>query len=163
MSELGDLDPQEQKCLDDIARYGCHILQVFDGQGKGEDFAYSVGFPVSVGQPEVLIYGLKPEIMKSMINEICRQCAEGLALSDLLRIHNLLEGHDCIARWCSSREAIEEHLGWALWYHRTQRGLDVEQFYQIVWPGAVNGLFPWDDGASQDVIDAQPALYESVA
>ncbi|OYU73324.1 MAG: hypothetical protein CFE32_21255, partial [Alphaproteobacteria bacterium PA3] len=95
-------------------------------------------------------------------NEIRRQCAEGLELSAGLSIHDLLEGYDCIARWCSSREVIKEHLGWARWYHNTQRAVDVEGFYQIVWPGAVNGLFPWDEGVSQDVIDAQPALYESV-
>jgi hypothetical protein len=163
VSTADTLDPEERKCLADIAEHGCHILAVWDDEGNEPDFAYSVGFPVSVGQPEVLVYGLSREIMKSMINEVCRQCGEGLELSDGLRIQGLLEGHDCIAKWCSSREAIDEHFGWALWYHSTQRGLDVEGFYQIVWPGAASGLFPWDEGVSQDVIDAQPALYESVA
>ncbi|MBI1403480.1 MAG: DUF4262 domain-containing protein [Porphyrobacter sp.] len=161
VSTTETLDPEERKCLADIAEYGCHILAVWDKELKAIDFAYSVGFPVSVGQPEVLVYGLSRGIMHSMINEIRRQCAEGLVLSDGMRIHNLLEGHDCIARWCTDREAIKEHLGWALWYHRTQRGVDVEGFYQIVWPGAASGLFPWDEGVSQDVIDAQLALYES--
>ena len=162
VSTAETLDPEERKCLADIAEYGCHILAVCDEDGDEPDFAYSVGFPVSVGQPEVLVYGLSREIMHSMINEIRRECAESLLLSDGLRIHDLLEGHVCIARWCTDREAINEHLGWALWYHRTQRGVEVEGFYQIVWPGAASGLFPWDEGVSQDVIDAQPALYESV-
>ncbi|MBA4009025.1 MAG: DUF4262 domain-containing protein [Erythrobacter sp.] len=162
MNQSPVLDPEEQKCLADIAEHGCHVLLIWDEELKEIDFAYSVGLPVSVGQPEVLVYGLGREIMHFMINEICRQCAEGLVLSDGLRIHDLLEGHDCIARWCTNGEAIKEHLGWALWYHRTQRGVDVEGFYQIVWPGAASGLFPWDEGVSQDVIEAQPALYESV-
>jgi len=162
MNQSPVLDPEEQKCLADIAEHGCHVLLIWDEELKEIDFAYSVGLPVSVGQPEVLVYGLGREIMHFMINEICRQCAEGLVLSDGLRIHDLLEGHDCIARWCTNGEAIKEHLGWALWYHRTQRGVDVEGFYQIVWLGAASGLFPWDEGVSQDVIEAQPALYESV-
>jgi len=162
MNQSPVLDPEEQKCLADIAEHGCHVLLIWDEELKEIDFAYSVGLPVSVGQPEVLVYGLGREIVHFMINEICRQCAEGLVLSDGLRIHDLLEGHDCIARWCTNGEVIKEHLGWALWYHRTQRGVDVEGFYQIVWPGAASGLFPWDEGVSQDVIEAQPALYESV-
>jgi len=162
VSKPSALDPQEQKCLDDVARFGCHILKVFDDKGEAESFAYSVGFPVSVEQPEVLVYGLPPELMASMIRQVRQQCSEGLVLADGARIGNLLEGHDCIARSCRSRKAIEEHLGWAIWYHRTQRSEEVNEFYQIVWPGAVNGLFPWGPGASPDVIDAQPALYESV-
>jgi Domain of unknown function (DUF4262) len=157
------LDPAEQKCIDDIAQHGCHILKVFDHEGEKQNFAYSVGFPVSVRQPEVLIYGLQLELMQSMINEVYRQCAAGLELSDGLRLHDLIEGHECVAKICRSREAIEEHLGWAIWYHRSQREEEVQHFFQIVWPGAVNGLLPWEAGASQNVIDAQPALYEKVA
>lgn len=163
VSEQAPLDPAEQKCVDDIAEHGCHVIKVFDNEGDLPDFAYSVGLPVSVGQPEVLVYGLRLELMHSMINGIYRQCAEGLLLVDGLRIQGLIEGHDCIARRCIDLNAIEEHLGWALWYHHSQRDQEVEEFYQIVWPGAVDGLFPWEEGASQDVIDLQPALYEDAA
>ncbi|MBA3863058.1 MAG: DUF4262 domain-containing protein [Erythrobacter sp.] len=154
------LDPAEQKCVDDIAEHGCHVMKVFDNEGDLPDFAYSVGLPVSVGQPEVLIYGLRPELMHSMINEVYRQCSEGLELFDGRRIQGLIDGHDCIVRLCTDRTAIEEHLGWALWYHHSQREKDVNEFFQIVWPGAVDGLFPWEAGASSEVIDAQPTLYE---
>ncbi len=154
------LDPGEQKCIDDIAEHGCHILKVFDADGDQPNFAYSVGFPVGVGQPEVLVYGLKLDLMQSMINELYRQCAAGLQMADGLKVENLIDGHECILKFCNDRAAIEEHLGWALWYHRSQRGKDVDHFYQIVWPGTVNGLYPWDKGVSQEVIDAQPALYE---
>lgn len=163
VSQQAPLDPAEQKCIDDIAEHGCHVVKVFDNEGIRPDFAYSVGLPVSVEQPEVLVSGLRLQLMHSMINEIYRQCAEGLRLVDGLRIQGLIEGHECIARRCVGLNAIKEHLGWALWYHRSQRGEEVEEFYQIVWPGAVDRLFPWDEGASGDVIAAQPALYEDAA
>lgn len=163
MSQQAPLDPAEQKCIDDIAEHGCHVMKVFDNADGLPNFAYSVGLPVSVGQPEVLVYGLRLELMHSMINEIYRQCSEGLELLDGKRVHNLIGGHDCIVRRCTDLGVIEEHLGWASWYHRSQQGKEVEEFFQIVWPGAVNGLFPWEEGASLDVIDAQPALYEDAA
>ena len=164
MSEEVALDEAEQQCVDDIAEFGCHILKVFDNKGELPDFAYSVGFPISVGQPEVIILGLRLELMHSMINEICRQCREdGLVLSDGAVLEDLIGGHVCVAKHCTDQAAIDEFLCWAGWYHRTLHKTEVSEFYQIVWPGAKNGLFPWDEGAAQEVIDAQPALYEAAA
>ena len=156
----GKPDAAEQEVLDHIREYGCHVMQVWDDEGDRPDFSYSIGFPVSVRQPEVIVFGLKQDLMHSMVNEVRRQCADGLKLEDGLRIGDLIEGFDCVARHVVSDEALREHFGWAIWYHRTQRREEMSEAYQIVWPGKLQGLYPWEDGCASDVIDCQPALYD---
>jgi hypothetical protein len=153
------LNAFEQKLLDDIRDYGCQVLHVFDGNGNEPGFSYSIGFPVSVNQPEVIVFGLDRKLMHSMVNEVHRQCSEGLLLRDGAKVHDLIEGFDCVLRRVTDGAAIREHFGSAIWYHRTQRGVDVKEAYQLVWPGAQQGLFPWEEGCSADVISQQPALY----
>ena len=153
------LDPEEQKVVDDIRDYGCHIVHVPAERAEDIDFSYTVGFPVSVGQPEAIVFGIEPAVAQSMLNEVLRQCRAGLQLADGVRLTNLLQGFDCIARRIDRPEAIREHFGWALWYHHTQRGNSLNGAFQIVWPGALQGLFPWQAGCHASVCALQPALY----
>jgi hypothetical protein len=155
-----ELDPDEQSVIDNIRDHGCHIMHVFDDKGELPEFSYSIGFPVSVGQAEVIVFGLKREVRHWMVNEVCRQCAEGLKLTEGLRISGLVEGFDCVARLVRDPGAIREYFGWAIWFHETQRGEQLTEVYQLVWPGAVQGLFPWDEGCDEDVIELQLPLYD---
>jgi hypothetical protein len=155
------LDAGEQRVVDNIRDYGCQVQFVFDPNGKLPDSSYSIGFPVSVGQPEVIVLGLPRELMHSMVNEVRRQCAAGLILRDGTVVSGLLEGFDCVLRHVISTEAIREHFGWAIWYHRSQRNEEMREVYQIVWPSAQQGLFPWEPDCHPDVIALQPALYET--
>lgn len=162
MSLFGQkLEAGEQRVLDNIRDHGCQVQYVFDPEGKLPDFSYSIGFPVSVGQPEVIVLGLPNKLMHSMVNEVRRQCAEGLVLRDGAVVSGLLEGFDCVLRHVVNAAAIAEHFGWAIWYHRSQHGKELTEAYQIVWPGAQQGLFPWEPGCHSDVIALQPALYET--
>lgn len=154
------LDPHEQKVLDDIRDHGCQVMHIFL-EGDAPAFSFSIGFPTSVGQPEVIVFGLPRELMHSMVNEMRSQCASGLKLSDGERVSGLLEGLDCILRGIDDPQAIADHFGWAVWYQRSQLGVEMTQAYQIVWPGAQQGLFPWEAGCHEDVIALQPALYET--
>ncbi|KAG5720285.1 hypothetical protein E4T56_gene14342 [Termitomyces sp. T112] len=147
----------------EIKRVGAwrQVMNILPGDNDEPGFSFSIGFPVSVGQPEAVIFGLSSELRHSMMNEIRRQCSDGLKLSDGLRISGLIEGFDCVARRITDPEAIRQHFGWAIWYHRSQLGKEMTEAYQIVWPGAQQGLFPWETGCHPDVIALQPALYET--
>jgi len=37
----------------------------------------------------------------------------------------------------------------------------LNEAFQVVWPGAQQGFYPWDEGCDLYVIDYQPALYET--
>jgi Domain of unknown function (DUF4262) len=154
------LDTHEQQVIDNILEHGCQVQLVFDPDGKMPNFSYSIGFPVSVGQPEVIVYGLRSELMHSIVNSIRRQCADGLVLADGTSVSGLLEGYDCVLRHVTDSKAIKDHFGWAIWYHRSQRHVHLAEAYQIVWPGAEQGLYPWEDGCDEYVTSQQPALYQ---
>ena len=155
------LDSEEQRVVDDVRRYGCHIVHVPADSADDVDFSYTVGLPVSVGQPEAIVFGIEPAVAQSALNEVLRQCRGGLRLSDGLRLSNLIEGFDCVARRIERPEAIRDHFGWALWYHYTQGGKPVSEAFQVVWPGALQGLFPWQAGCHASVCSLQPALYRA--
>ena len=160
MSELSEF---EQRIVANVEQYGCHVMHVFDPDGVEEAFSYSIGFPVSVSQPEVIAFGLSSKLMHSMINELHRQCRDGLRMENGLRVADLIEGYDCELRVVRPERIIADYFGSGMWFHRHRTGQAMTEAFQIVWPGAASGLFPWDEAASQDVVDAQPALYEDVA
>lgn len=155
------LNDMEKSIVDGVEKHGCFIMSVFDPDGIKPNFSYSIGFENTSGQPEVIVFSLPKDFRASMINELYRQIAEdSLDLKDGLRIKGLLVGHDCVARKVTSPEAIAAHFGSAIWFNRRYGSGEMTHIFQIVWPGAHEGLFPWESGCSQSVIDDQPALYE---
>jgi hypothetical protein len=150
----------EQEIVDNVQKYGCFIMSVFDPDGEEPEFSYSIGFLRTVQQPEVITFSLPRALRVSMINEIYRQISEnGLQLVDGVGIAGLLEGHSCVAREVTDQKAISEHFGSAIWYSRRFDDQEINKVFQIVWPGARQGLFPWEDGCASEVIEDQPALY----
>ena len=66
----------EQRALDDIEKYVLHILNV-STEGDFPPFFYSIGIEKSLGMPELIVIGLKPEVAQSAINECYRQMKSG--------------------------------------------------------------------------------------
>ncbi|WP_305098226.1 DUF4262 domain-containing protein [Croceibacterium aestuarii] len=150
----------EQTIVDMVDKHGCFIMSVFDPEGVAPDFSYSIGYARTVQQPDVIVFSLPKSLRASMINEIWRQMSEdGLELSDGAEISDLLEGHICVAREVTDPAAIAEHFGSAIWYYRHIGMPAVSRAFQIVWPGAHQGLLPWEEGCASEVIEDQPALY----
>ena len=102
------LNDFETRTLDNIATHGWSALHVFDPDGLGAEFSYSVGFT-------------------------------GMAATD--------------------PELFTEYATSANWFWRHQGHTGHPDVIQLVWPGSKDGLFPWDDGCSPDVIAAQPRLW----
>lgn len=160
MTEIVTRNEFERGIVENVREHGCQVNLIFDPDGEQPNFAYSIGFKETVGQPEVITFGLSKELMHSMINQTLRECRKGLALTDGAIINGLLEGHQCVARTVHPSQVVEDYMNSALWYHKARTGKTLTDVVQIVWPGAADGLFPWDDGCDAGVIALQPALYE---
>jgi hypothetical protein len=148
----------EQNIIANVRKHGCHINYVFDPDGDEPGFAYSVGFPETIGQPEVITFGLPMNVMQFMINETLRQCRAGLRLADGLEISGLLEGHVCVLLEIPHGNITRDYFNSAMWFRRHVAGEEMDAAFQIVWPGAQDGLFPWDEGCAEEVIALQPPL-----
>ena len=82
MSEAEALDPRQTAILDNVEKFGLAVMHVA-AEDTRAPYSFSIGFEHSLGQPEVLIYGLERDLAQSMINEVFRQCKEeGLQLAD---------------------------------------------------------------------------------
>jgi len=158
MTERG-LTEYEKKVLSNVDEFGCHVTYVFDSDGDDPDFAYSTGFTRSLGQGEVITFGLPRDVMLFMINQTMRECRKGLVLEDWERISGLLEGFEVVARKVRPESIERGYFNSAMWFHHLNSGGDLTVAYQLVWPGALDGLYPWDDDCSELVIERQPALY----
>lgn len=154
------LTDYEQKIIDYVESDGCFVTGVFDPDHREPSFSYSVGFPKSVGQGEVIVFGLSHSLMHQMINAIWKSCSQGAVLADGLQMSGILEGFRIIVRKIVPEKIIPEFFNSAIWFHRRSFERELIDAYQIVWPGAQQGLFPWEAGCDEYVIAQQPALYQ---
>jgi hypothetical protein len=156
-----DLSDYEKKILENIEQFGCHVTTVFDPDGDDPSYAYSSGFSTTVKQGEVIVFGLDHDVMHRVVNIVLDKCENGLELTDGLAITDVLEGFDVVARTIPEKRIDNEHFNSAKWFHRRIFGTELDRAFQIVWPGAVDGLFPWDPRSDAWVCSRQPPLYSS--
>lgn len=160
MTETGNLDPRQKAILENIGQFGLSVMHVAAEDPRRPSYSFSVGFEHSLGQPEVLVYGLDKNLAQSMINEVFRQCKEeGLGLADGQVIGNLIEGYDCVARPIEDPRGRAAHFGYAMWFQRHSGGAELKRAMQIVWPDPKTRAFPWQDGCGADVRGWQVQLY----
>lgn len=155
VSEIDDLDT---RIVDMVEKHGHFVMAVFDPDQSIPDFAYSIGFPKSLGQGEVLISGLDLDMMKTLVHDAYELCREGFKLEDHARTSELFSSFDCVVREVAEEYLNAEFLTSAQWYSQTDSGKSVTSAYQLVWPDK-DGLFPWDEGFSQGLAGAQLELW----
>lgn len=170
MSDLYPLTVSEQEILHNVAEFGCHITSVLpadddfaDGPEGAEPvrFAYSIGFPETVQQPEVIVFGFSTRLAAAVINGLLDRCRDGLALEDWCEVHGLLDGHPVMLRAVEPDYLVPDFFNSAIWYARRRTGRDLAQAMQVVWPGAADGLYPWQPGCAAATIVEQPPLYRT--
>lgn len=132
-----------------------------EGARPDERFAYSVGFPHTVGQPDVIVFGFSTNLSAAVINGLLDQCREGLVMEDWTEVTGLLEGHRCVLREVEPDCIVPYYFNSAIWFSRHETGADPARAMQVVWPGADDGKFPWDKDCAPAVRDLQTPLYRT--
>lgn len=145
------MDPGEQQLLSDIERYGWHILLIPEDE-VGPAFAYSIGIYKTLGQPEIVVFGLPLDTMRAVINLIGELARSGAPIRDLETSPDVLEGVDVRFRPFAKKH-YHEYLGYARWFYNGDNFPTV----QCVWPDK-KGNYPWDEAAPQWLRERQPLL-----
>ena len=151
----------EREVLAAIEEYGFYSSGVFDSDGELSNFAYTVGFPTSLGCADCVVLGLDLKVMHHMLWQVFHQVKAGKALEHGTEWGGLLAGnYVCRSIRVSVDIMLDEYrLRSAEWYWRDELKRDAPfEAYQIVWPGTQQRKYPWDEGCAQQVIDAQPLL-----
>jgi hypothetical protein len=148
------LDERDQKALDDIEKYGCHVLNVAEGEGEPL-FTYSIGINKKQNKPDVIILGLKTQLAHSIVNNYKDRLLGGESIVPAKFYSNFIGGFDlCFVK--VAKKHYKEYFGWGLWLH------DGDDFdvLQMVWP-TTDGVWPWDKEKSEFYQWAQPILNDS--
>lgn len=145
------LDPSEQKALQDIEQYGCHILHIL-AEDDLPPFAYTVGIEHTSGAPELIVVGLKQPLAQSVLNQYNRRVRAGERFCDGQQSSGFLEGFDCLFRTVD-RAHYPEYLGYASWLY----GGEDFNTLQLIYPNT-SGIWPWQPEADPWFKAWQPCL-----
>ena len=156
VKQLSDpnLSDADRKLLSDIQDHGWHVVKVL---GEFPEWAFTVGLHQTHKHPEIVLFGLPPDLMHHMLNEIGSDIAGGQSLETGKRYDSYLENVD-VAFQPVHNNWYNPLLGFARWYYG---GSDFPVF-QCCWPDMDNNL-PWDDNFNSTLFDRHPLLYESTA
>jgi hypothetical protein len=141
------VDDMEEKIRHNVREHGWQVSLIPEHQGE-PPFAYSIGL-----DPELIVFGLRHEVMQSMINELGKRIRAGLRAAAGDRVDGLLVDATCVLVEVDPSR-YRPYFGYGLWYHQgpSFRAL------QIVWPSKTTGKLPWDDDVDAWLRARQPVL-----
>lgn len=154
------LSKYEEDILNNIEKHGWHCTTVFDPKGNDPNFSYSTGFSKTLNSAEFIIFGLSNELMQSMLWGVYEQIEKGTIPKDGMAWQGLLGGDFiCVSRKVIRDDTHELYSRSADWFWKHSGHDGHPEVFQIVWPGAQQGLLPWEKGCSQQTIDMQTQLW----
>lgn len=148
------MDAGEKKALDDIAKHGCHIINVL-AEGELPEFSYSVGIQQSTHRPEAIVIGLKYPIAMFVINEYNARLKAGETFAVGKFYSGFVEGFDCYIEHAHTKH-YREYFGWDIWLYK---GTNFDAI-QFVYP-STSGMWPWDKESSEWFNGWHPILTEN--
>lgn len=148
-----NLDQAERSFVASIREHGWFRTTVH-GDEKGPGFSYSTGFWLGAHHPELIMFGMKPDVAHDVFWDLFRGAKEGRELVAGKRTHDAFANLPAYA-FKVSRRHYADHLGWSRWFYRG----DDFSCLQIVWPDP-SGVFPWETGFDPEFLLDQPDLTE---
>jgi Domain of unknown function (DUF4262) len=150
----------EQKLVDDVAKFGWHVMKVSSAIDEPEKlpFAYTVGLQTTFGWPELLCYGLETDILARLLNKAVDELRSGAGRPTAgLVLREVAEGFECRLGPVAKCH-FAEHLGWAIWFSRyTRQNPSNLQCLQLLWPDR-EGRFPDEPDCAEGVKELEPLL-----
>ncbi len=147
------LDDNEKKFVADIREHGWFGTNVF-AESDEPGFYYTTGFWVTLGKPELIVFGLKSEIAHAVLWDVFRALRDGKVLLMRRRTADVFGNHQACL-FSMDRSHYPKYLGWSRWFY----GSDEFPSVQLVWPDR-RDVFPWEPGFDPDMARLQPDVSE---
>lgn len=145
------MPPSELRVLADIDEHGVHIVHVpEDAHGPGHSF--TIGMPYSFDHPELIVFGMPPEIAQDLLNAVADEAADGTRFAADGQHDDLLQGYP-VKFFDVPKGWYRQFLATALWAHEG----DDFACLQLVWPDK-QGRWPWHDDVRDGFAQMQPVL-----
>ncbi len=142
----------KQTIIANIEKFGCH-LALLEADSGLPAFVYSIGLFKKFKHPEIICFGLKTNVMASIINHARDLIKSGESLIPGNRYRGFLEGYE-IQFIEVDKEFYQNYLGYAGWFYDMNFDFPV---IQLVWPDKQHN-FPWDKDFNSDWKYTQPLL-----
>ncbi len=142
----------DRRVARDIERYGCHVISVFDPDGRLPSFSYSIGIQDSSGAPDVIVFGLRPELAGYLVNEYNRRLRKGKRFKRGRKYFGFLQGFPVYFEPARRARYVRYAYGCARYYGEREYSM-----VQLVWP-STKGVWPWNKSASKWLVRNQPML-----
>ena len=145
-------DDQDRAILGHITGFGWSVIGI-EEEADAPSYSFSVGLYHTLGHPELVILGQKPETAHRLINHAGEMIRAGRRFTDGERTDGILDGYPAVFVNIEERY-FREYFGYARWFYR---GSDFPML-QIVWPDKTSGAFPWEDGYTPELFWRQRVL-----
>lgn len=142
----------DTRTREDLAKFGCSVMHVFDPEGELPPFSYSIGIQQETGAPEVVVIGLKQPMAHFVVNEYNKRVREGERFEIGNYYSGFLEGFDVYVG-AVSKSVYDEYFGQGIDFYGS-RNFGV---VQVVYP-TTRGVWPWTEGAPESFRQWQPLL-----
>jgi hypothetical protein len=146
------LTENDKLVVRNIKQYGCHVVSVFDPNGRLPFFSYSIGIQDSSGAPDVIVIGPRPELGGFLVNEYNRRVQKGKRFKRGTKYSGFLRGFSVYFEPALREKYRRYTYGCARYYDGREYSV-----VQLVWP-STTGVWPWNKSASKWLIRNQPML-----
>ncbi|MDO1451294.1 DUF4262 domain-containing protein [Rhodocytophaga aerolata] len=148
---MTELTKGDKKLLSDIEQHGWHVVLV-GGDETGPGFGYSVGLYTTFNHPEIIIIGLKFDLMHILINNIGEEIRSGKQYEADHYYDDILDNYQCLMVKVD-KQYYRDYVGYNLWYYK---GEDFP-LLQCIYP-TIKGVYPWQKEWPEGIKDLQPIL-----
>lgn len=106
----------EQKLVDDIKKYGWHVLNVFGKEGH-PPFSYTIGLYKSFNSPELFISGLDGNVAHKGLNNIALEIKSEKNIETRIETDEFFEGYGCYFDEMD-KSHYDNYFGKAVWFYQ---------------------------------------------
>lgn len=145
-------DHSEDFINETVKRHGW-VVELIREEGDLPAFAYTIGLHRTFGGPELIVLGLRTEVMHRILNNCGERMRAGEKLPVGTPFAGIVDGYDVLLRPVTSLESYREYMGYGLWFYEGPNF----PLLQLVWPDQA-GRFPGEEGADPMMKTQQPLL-----
>ena len=144
-------DEANKEILENIDKYGLTVRYVFDNK-ENFQFSYSIGLYKTYQHPEIIMIGLKQELMHIIINNLAEDIKNGKRYDAYSWSPDVLDGFECYFIEVDKAN-YDEYVGGNLWLYNGNEF----PLLQCIYP-TVKGIYPWEKEWPGNIKNLQPIL-----
>ena len=148
----GHPESETQKNID---KYGLQVIAV-EASDYLPSFVYSIGLTETYKHPEIICFGLSPQLGMNIINDVADLIKNGEIIEIGKVYHNIFKETPATFVKVDNRNIVD-YFGVAIRHYQN----NPFEALQLVWSDR-NGKFPWEEDFEEDFLYKQPLLDRNV-